>query len=83
MVELSSEERSELELFIGRERERPSEEALLGAVGRRRRRRDEQIAQKVGVQRTTLEEIRKRYVEEVAGGGTVGTTRPGKTPLLD
>ena len=84
MVELSPDERSELEVFTRR-----------GTVSARRMKRalvllaadegdkDEQIAEKVRVHRTTVEEIRKRFVEEGLVAALSERPRPGKTPLLD
>ena len=44
---------------------------------------DQQIAEKVRVHRTTVEEIRKRFVEEGLVAALSERPRPGKTPLLD
>lgn len=44
---------------------------------------DEQIAEKVRVHRTTVEELRKRYVEEGLVAALSERPRPGKAPLLD
>lgn len=83
-MELSPEERSELELFTRR-----------GVVSARRMKRalvllaanegavDQQIANEVRVHRTTVEDIRKRFVEEGLVAALSERPRPGKTPLLD
>ena len=84
VVELTHEERTELE-FLTRK----------GRLSARRMKRalallatddgdtDEQIAAKVRVHRTTVEEIRKRFVEEGLEAALSERPRPGKAPLLD
>lgn len=84
VVELSAEERSELELFTRR-----------GNVSARRMKRalvllaaddgdkDEAIAGKARVHRTTVEYLRKRFVEEGLEAALSERPRPGKMPLLD
>ena len=83
-MELSPEERSELELFTRRgtvsARRMKRALALLAADDGDR---DEQIADKVRVHRTTVEEIRKRFVEEGLVAALSERPRPGKAPLLD
>ena len=83
-MELSAEERSELELVTRR-----------GTVSARRMKRalallaaddgdkDERIAEKARLHRTTVEEIRKRFVEEGLEAALSERPRPGKAPLLD
>ena len=44
---------------------------------------DEQIARQIRVHRTTVEEIRKRCVEEGLEGALSERPRPGKARLLD
>lgn len=84
VVELSAEERTELELFTRR-----------GNVSARRMKRalvllaaddgdkDEAIAGKARVHRTTVEYLRKRFVEEGLEAALSERPRPGKMPLLD
>lgn len=84
VVELTPEERSELELLTRR-----------GTVSARRMKRalvllaaddgdtDEVIAGKARVHRTTVEYLRKRFVEEGFEAALSEHPRPGKTPLLD
>lgn len=45
--------------------------------------KDEEIAAKARVHRTTVEQIRKRFVEEGLEAALSEKPRPGKTPLLD
>jgi transposase len=83
-VELTSEERSELELLTRK-----------GTVSARRMKRalallatddgetDEAVAARVRVHRTTVEEIRKRCVEEGLEAALSERPRPGKARLLD
>ena len=84
MVELSPEERHELELLTRRgtvsARRMKRALALLAAADGDR---DEQIAEKVRVHRTTVEELRKRFVEEGLVAALSERPRPGKAPLLD
>lgn len=84
MVALTPEEREGLELLTRR-----------GTVSARRLKRalvllaadegdaDAEIAEKVRVHRTTVEELRKRCVEEGLEAALSERPRPGKTPLLD
>ena len=84
VVELSQEERAELEALTrkGRASVRRLKRALIllatddGDV-------DDEIAAKVRVHRTTVEEIRKRFVEEGLDAALSERHRPGKVPLLD
>ena len=83
-MELSPEERHELELLTRRgtvsARRMKRALALLAADDGDR---DEQIAEKVRVHRTTVEELRKRFVEEGLVAALSERPRPGKAPLLD
>jgi transposase len=84
MVALTPEEREGLELLTRR-----------GTVSARRLKRalvllaadegdaDAEIAKKARVHRTTVEELRKRCVEEGLEAALSERPRPGKTPLLD
>ena len=84
MVRLTDEEREGLELLTRR-----------GTVSARRMKRalvllaaddgdaDSAIAAKARVHRTTVEELRKRCVEEGVEAALSERSRPGKTPLLD
>jgi len=84
VVRLTDEEREGLELLTRR-----------GTVSARRMKRalvllaaddgdaDSAIAAKARVHRTTVEELRKRCVEEGVEAALSERSRPGKTPLLD
>ena len=84
VVELSQAERAELEALTrkGKASVRRLKRALIllatddGDV-------DDEIAAKVRVHRTTVEEIRKRFVEEGLDAALSERPRPGKAPLLD
>lgn len=83
-MELTPEERSELELLTRK-----------GTVSARRMKRalallatdggdtDEEAAAKARVHRTTVEELRKRFVEEGLEAALSERPRPGKERLLD
>jgi len=84
VVELSAEERAEVEALTRK-----------GTLSARRLKRalvllatdegdtDEQVAAKVRVHRTTVEEIRRRFVEEGLEAALSERPRPGKARLLD
>lgn len=84
IVELSPEERAGLEALTGK-----------GTASARRMKRafvllaadegdtDEEIASKARVHRTTVEHIRKRFVEEGLDAALSERPRPGKARLLD
>lgn len=84
VVELTEEERAELEALTrkGRASARCLKRALI-LLATDDGDTDDEIAAKVRVHRTTVEDIRKRCVEEGLAAALNERPRPGKAPLLD
>jgi transposase len=84
VVSLSPEERSNLESMTskGKVSARRMKRALV-LLAADEGKTDEQIAQQARVHRTTVEELRKRFVEEGLDVALSERPRPGKERLLD